>query len=89
MKLTACIAAFLALFISIFISIPAFALNLVETPSLAEQVATGKLPPVGDRLPEQMKIVQFSQDIKNDQQSDIENDKQNGQHGGQLRMLMA
>ncbi|MFT7556823.1 MAG: peptide/nickel transport system substrate-binding protein, partial [Planctomycetota bacterium] len=74
MKLSYCLTAFLALFIS---TSSAVALSLVETPSLAERVAAGKLPPVGERLPQQMKIVPLT------------GDQQNGEHGGQLRMLMA
>ena len=48
-----------------------------ETPSLVEQVAAGKLPPVGERLPKQPAVVHF--DGKG---------RLAGQHGGDLRTLI-
>lgn len=51
---------------------------LVETPSLAEDVAAGRLPAIAARLPNEPSIVSFTG-----------TSKQLGRHGGDLRMLMA
>jgi peptide/nickel transport system substrate-binding protein len=51
--------------------------TLVETPSLKADVAAGKLPPVGERIPDQPFIVDMASI-----------DKTPGRHGGELRMLM-
>ena len=50
--------------------------TLIETEFLANKVASGQLPPVLNRLPEQPKIVSFSGEFEA------------GQQGGQLRLLM-
>lgn len=51
--------------------------NLVETPSLQDQVTAGKLPPVNERLPQEPAIVRF------DGKTLV-----NGRHGGALTLLM-
>ena len=50
--------------------------TLLETPYLADKVASGKLPSILDRLPVQPQIVVLN------------GDEVPGQHGGQLRLLM-
>jgi len=50
--------------------------QLVEPPSLAQQVQSGQLPPVHNRLPEVPRLIE------------LRGDKAPGFHGGQLRMLM-
>ncbi|MGI9381951.1 MAG: ABC transporter substrate-binding protein [Methyloligellaceae bacterium] len=50
---------------------------LIETPSLEKRVAAGELPPVGERIPLEPEIVNLAAE-----------DKQPGEHGGELRMLM-
>ena len=55
----------------------AFALDLVETPMLAEEVAAKKTPPVRERLPEAPLIVQLDGKAA-----------QPGHHGGTLHMLI-
>ena len=47
---------------------------LVETPSLVEQVMSGELPPIAERLPDEPSIARM---------------ETTGVHGGQIRMLMA
>ena len=49
----------------------------VETPSLAERVAAGELPPVEQRLPERPSVVAL----------DV-NGLASGRHGGEMRLLM-
>lgn len=48
----------------------------IETNFLLEKVASGQLPPVANRLPENPKIASFDGELKP------------GKHGGQLRLLM-
>ena len=50
--------------------------QLIETPSLAARVESGELPPVSERIPAVPRLMR------------LEGDKQPGQHGGQLRLLM-
>lgn len=50
--------------------------TLIETDFLIDKVASGELPPVLNRLPEQPRIVSFDGEFKP------------GKHGGQLRLLM-
>ncbi len=50
--------------------------TLIETDFLADKVASGQLPPVLNRLPENPQIVSFDGEFKP------------GRHGGQLRLLM-
>lgn len=57
---------------------PAAAFDLVETPYLEEAVAAGTLPPVSARVPEKPRIIDLAS-----------MGREPGQHGGQLRMLMA
>ena len=57
---------------------PAAALDLVETPYLEEAVEAGTLPPVSARIPEKPRIIDLAS-----------MGREPGQHGGQLRMLMA
>ncbi|MGE5147704.1 MAG: ABC transporter substrate-binding protein, partial [Candidatus Eiseniibacteriota bacterium] len=57
---------------------PAAALELKETPSLAADVAAGKLPPVAQRVPENPSIVEFDNPWQ-----------QPGEPGGTLRIIMA
>ncbi len=52
--------------------------ELVDVPFLAERVASGDLPPLAERLPEVPSVITFDED-----------DRELGQHGGELRMLMA
>ena len=49
---------------------------LKETPSLAEQVASGELPGVGERIPQEAQIAQLQEGQKP------------GEQGGQMRLLM-
>ncbi|MPY71150.1 MAG: ABC transporter substrate-binding protein, partial [Alphaproteobacteria bacterium] len=49
----------------------------VEPPFLAERVATGALPPVAERLPENPSVVRLSKP-----------DRMPGRHGGEITMLM-
>src|SRR5690606_29986389 len=51
---------------------------LKETPSLAKEVAEGRLPPVAERVPERPSIERFEQPWQNP-----------GQPGGSLRILMS
>ncbi len=55
---------------------PAGAATLIETPSLQQQVDSGELPPVGERIPKQAQLVTFEGEFKP------------GKHGGQMRLLM-
>ncbi|QQP89411.1 ABC transporter substrate-binding protein [Skermanella sp. TT6] len=57
---------------------PAAGRAAVETPFFAEQVAAGKLPPVGERLPAEPRMVTFDDD-----------GAQQGRPGGDMTMLMA
>ncbi|MFQ5971919.1 MAG: ABC transporter substrate-binding protein [Alphaproteobacteria bacterium] len=67
-------AAFaLTLGIGLVTSLPALALELLETPSLQSQVDSGELPPVTQRVPTNPRIVQG---------------EEVGQHGGDLRVIM-
>jgi peptide/nickel transport system substrate-binding protein len=50
--------------------------RLKETPSLAARVASGELPGVGERIPEQVQVAQLQQG------------QEPGEQGGQLRLLM-
>jgi len=52
------------------------ALSLQETPLFAQQVEVGDLPPVSERVPEQLQLVR------------LEGDRSAGEHGGELRLLM-
>lgn len=52
------------------------AFSLQETPLFAQLVEVGLLPPVSERVPEQLQIVR------------LDGDKSAGEHGGQLRLLM-
>jgi peptide/nickel transport system substrate-binding protein len=54
-------------------SVSAGALDYVETPSLAEDVKAGKLPPVAERVPEKPLILNLEDP---------------GKHGGTMRMLI-
>ena len=58
-------------------SAPASAVALVEPPFLADRVAAGELPAVGERIPDNPVVVTF------------EGDRSPGAYGGDLRMLMA
>ncbi len=55
---------------------PAAAIELVETPFFAEQVASGALPPIDERVPAVPSIVMLA------------SDKTIGRHGGEMRMLI-
>ena len=55
---------------------PSAALELIETPMLAERVAAGELPPVAERVPETPRVIELSAE-----------GLQPGRHGGDLRML--
>lgn len=55
---------------------PAHALELKETPMLAERVASGSLPPIEQRLPKQPSVVRFN------------GKKSIGRQGGELRTLI-
>ncbi|HZD25212.1 MAG TPA: ABC transporter substrate-binding protein [Alphaproteobacteria bacterium] len=69
-------AALAAVLLAIPAGASAAALALKETPMLAPQVAAGKLPPIGERVPEEPSVVQFS------------GDKTIGRQGGELRTLI-
>lgn len=51
---------------------------LIETPSLTDEVAAGRLPVIQDRVPSEPSIVSFAG-----------TEKKLGRHGGDLRVLMA
>jgi len=59
-------------------SLPAFGFDLIETPYLKEEVEAGKLPPVSARIPEKPRVIDL-----------VSMGREPGQHGGQIRMLMA
>jgi len=54
------------------------ALDLIETPSLSADVASGKLPPVLARIPMEPYVIEFK-----------DGSSSPGQHGGNLNILMA
>jgi peptide/nickel transport system substrate-binding protein len=56
---------------------PAAALELVETPALAERVQAGGLPPVAERLPAEPLVVDLAA-----------KGREFGSHGGSMRMFM-
>ena len=56
---------------------PVSAARYIETPSLAADVAAGRLPPVGERLPENPRVINLT-----------ENGRVPGRHGGTIRMLV-
>ena len=67
-----------ALLLSLVIfSSPALAVPLIEAPSLIEDVKSGALPPIEERVPVVPATVEFST-----------NDKEAGLYGGELRLLM-
>ncbi|MDA1101812.1 MAG: ABC transporter substrate-binding protein [Proteobacteria bacterium] len=55
---------------------PVMAIDYLETPLFTDKVAAGELPAVGDRLPKDPSVVQFT------------GNKQIGRHGGELRTLI-
>ena len=59
-------------------ALPAAAVELKETPSLAKDVAAGKLPPVQQRVPETPSVVPFDDPWQ-----------QAGEPGGTMRIIMA
>ncbi|MBM3572173.1 MAG: ABC transporter substrate-binding protein, partial [Alphaproteobacteria bacterium] len=56
---------------------PGIALELIEPPMLAQQVAAGRLPPIAQRLPQSPAVAALDQP-----------DQTPGTHGGSIRMLM-
>ncbi len=56
---------------------PAVALDLIETPLLADQVAAGELPPVAERAPSEPLVVDLAA-----------KGRELGEHGGSLRLLV-
>jgi len=56
---------------------PAAAVQLIETPGLAEQVEDGKLPPVAERVPEEPLVVDLAS-----------RSREPGQHGGTMKMFI-
>lgn len=66
----------LAALVCLALAAPARA-GYVEVPSLAEDVAAGRLPPVAERLPSQPKVVDLGAE-----------GKEPGQYGGSLPMIM-
>jgi peptide/nickel transport system substrate-binding protein len=68
--------AFVALLLLVSFIQSVNATSLIETDFLADKVASGQLPSVVNRLPEQPKIASFEGEFKP------------GKHGGQLRLLM-
>ena len=60
-------------------ALPAHAEDMLETPSLAADVAAGKLPPVAERIPADPLVTDV----------DALKGRQTGKPGGTLRMLMA
>ena len=61
----------------VFAPVHAAEMTYVETPSLVEEVASGALPPVEDRLPARPSVVSLAADGVSP-----------GRHGGELRLLM-
>ncbi|MEM9012651.1 MAG: ABC transporter substrate-binding protein [Pseudomonadota bacterium] len=72
-----CLAAALAALILATLPAAAYDGAVVETPSLADQVAAGDLPPVAERIPEEPLIVDLSA-----------SGRTIGQHGGELRSFI-
>ncbi len=67
---------FLLLTLGLLLAPPAMALELRETPSLQARVDAGSLPPVAERLPASFRSVV------------VDGEREPGEHGGQLRLLM-
>jgi peptide/nickel transport system substrate-binding protein len=63
---------------AVLLALPALALDPIEPPVLAAQVAAGKLPPAADRLPKVPAIARLD-----------EPGLSAGQHGGAIRMLFS
>ncbi len=63
--------------LAVCLASPALAITLRETPSLAEAVASGALPPVAERVPLTPLVVNLAGDSKKP-----------GRHGGTLNMLI-
>ena len=76
-KRGALLSAGVAALLAVLASAGAAGAPYVETPSLAERVAAGELPPVEQRLPERPSVVAFDG-----------NGLAPGRHGGELRLLM-
>ena len=70
-------AALLALLLAVLPGVEAAGARYIETPSLAEEVGAGRLPPVERRLPARPKVVALTGD-----------GLAPGRHGGELRLLM-
>ena len=67
------------LLLTLLLSVPAVsnAMDwLKETPSLAARVASGEMPEVGERIPQEVQVVQ------------LQEGQEPGEQGGQLRLLM-
>jgi peptide/nickel transport system substrate-binding protein len=69
--------AWLAGLVLCCLAAPGFALDLIEPSSLALTIEAGKLPPIDERVPEDVNIVDLAAAGKAE-----------GRHGGTLRMLM-
>jgi peptide/nickel transport system substrate-binding protein len=67
----------LAVGLLIALAVPAAGTELIETPSLAERVASGELPPVAERVPQEPLVVDLSA-----------SGREAGSPGGTLRMFM-
>ncbi len=63
--------------LALLLATPALALELKETPSLAEKVSKGQLPPVSERAPEEPLIVDLAA-----------RGREIGKQGGQIRTLI-
>ena len=70
-------AALLALLLAVLPGVEAAGARYIETPSLAEEVGAGRLPPVERRLPARPSVVALTGD-----------GLAPGRHGGELRLLM-
>ena len=67
----------IAALLAVFPGVEAAGTQFIETPSLAEEVSAGRLPPVEHRLPAQPSVVRLDGD-----------GLAPGRHGGELRLLM-
>lgn len=76
MMLTRALAIAAAVLSTALPAAPARAVELVETPSLTDEVAKGRLPPVAERVPDVPAVAEFESV-----------GKEIGQHGGQLRWI--
>jgi len=85
-RLSAAAAALLA---ALALAAPATARPaLQETPSLADEVAAGKLPPVAQRVPEEPRVIELVAPAKDSPVRFADKPREPGHSGGDLRMVI-